>query len=106
MLYNSFARDHQREKLQDKQGLYVLFLITVCESTNKLSPNKQFNGFLSGKESTCNAGDAGSIPGSGKSPGEGNGKPLQYSYLRNPADRGAWPAIVHGVTKSRTGLSD
>ena len=49
------------------------------------------------KESACNAGDPGSIPGSGKSPGEGNGKPLQYSCLENPMDRGAWQAIVHGV---------
>ena len=44
-----------------------------------------------GKESTCNAGDPGSIPGSGRSPGEGNGIPLQYSCLENPMDRGAWP---------------
>ena len=45
--------------------------------------------WLSGKESTCNAGDAGSIPGSGRSPGGGNGNPLQYSCLENPMDRGA-----------------
>ena len=43
-----------------------------------------------GKESACNAGDLGSISGLGRSPGEGNGNPLQYSYLRNPMDRGAW----------------
>ena len=47
-------------------------------------------------------GDTGSIPGSGKSPGEGNGNPLQNSCLENPMDRGAWQATVHGVTKSRT----
>ena len=52
------------------------------------------------------AGDLGSICGSGRSPGEGNGYPLQYSYLENPTGRGAWWAIVHGVTKSRTRLSD
>ena len=46
--------------------------------------------------------DAGSIPGLGTSPGEGNGNSLQYSYLENPMDRGAWWAIVHGVAKSRT----
>ena len=57
-----------------------------------------------GKEFACNAGDAGSIPGSGRSPGEGNGNPLQYSCLENPMDRGAWQATVHGVTKSRTRL--
>ena len=55
-----------------------------------------------GKESACNAGDLGSIPGLGRSPGEGNGNPLQYSSLENSMDRGAWWAIVHGVTKSRT----
>ena len=55
--------------------------------------------WLSGKESTCNAGDANSIPGSGGSPGEGNGNPLQYSCLGNPMDRGAWRATVHGVIK-------
>ena len=59
-----------------------------------------------GKESTCNAGDPGLIPGSGRSPGEGNGYLFQYSCLENPMDRGAWQATVHGVTKSRTRLSD
>ena len=44
--------------------------------------------------------DMGSIPGLGRSPGEGNGNPLQYSYLENPMDRGSWQATVHGVTKS------
>jgi len=52
-----------------------------------------------GKESACSAGDLGSIPGSGRSPGEGNGNPLQYSSLENPMDRGAWQATVHGVTR-------
>ena len=51
-------------------------------------------------------GDPGSIPGSGRSPGEGNGNPLKYSCLENPMDRGAWQATVHGVTKSWTRLSD
>ena len=54
------------------------------------------------KDSAYNAGDLGSIPGLGKSPGEGNGNPLQYSYLENSVDRGAWRAIVHGVAKSWT----
>ena len=54
------------------------------------------------KESICNAGDLGSIPGWGRSPGEGNGYPLQHSCLENSVDRGAWQAIVHGVTKSWT----
>ena len=59
-------------------------------------------GFPSGlavKNLPANAGDAGSIPGLGRSPGEGNGNPLQYSCLENPMDRGAWQAAVHGVAK-------
>ena len=51
------------------------------------------------KESACNAGDLGSIPGLGRSPGEGNGNPLQHSCLENPMDRGAWQATVHGVAR-------
>ena len=51
------------------------------------------------KESACNAGDLGLIPGSGRSPGEGNGNPLQYSCLGNLMDRGAWRATVHGVKR-------
>ena len=58
-----------------------------------------FPGGSDAKESTCNAGDLGLIPGSERSPGEGNGNPLQYSFLGNPMDRGAWRATVHGVTK-------
>ena len=54
---------------------------------------------LSSKESTCQAGDVGSIPGVGRSHGEGNGSPLQYSCLENPTDIGVWQAIVHGVTR-------
>ena len=61
---------------------------------------------LRGKGSACNAGDMGSIPGSEKSPGEGNGNPLQYSCLENPMGRGAWWATVHSIAKSRTHLSD
>ena len=55
-----------------------------------------------GKESACNTGDPGLIPGSGRSPGEGNGYPLQYSCLENSVDRGAWRATVQGVPKSWT----
>ena len=58
------------------------------------------------KASAWNAEDPGSIPGLGRSPGEGNGNPLQYSCLENPMDREAWQATVHGVAKSRTRLSD
>ena len=55
-----------------------------------------------GKEFACNAADLGSMLGSGKSPGEGHGNPLQYSCLENPMDRGAWWATVQGVTKGQT----
>ena len=58
------------------------------------------------KASAYNVGDLGSIPGSGRSPGEGNGSPLQYSCLENPMDRGTWWATVHGVAQSQTQLSD
>ena len=75
-------------------GLYIYTLLCVrlpCSSN--------------GKESACNAGDLGLIPGSGRSPGEGKGNPLWYSCLENPMDREAWWATVHGVTKSLTQLS-
>ena len=66
-----------------------------------------FPGGSVGKESACNAGDTGdvcSISGSGRSPGEGHGNPLQYSCLENPMDRGGWWATVHEVAKSQTRL--
>ena len=63
-------------------------------------------GTLAVKNLPAKAGDAASIPGSGRSPGRGNGNPLQDSSLGNPLDRGAWLATVHGVTKSQTGLSN
>ena len=62
-------------------------------------------GDSNGKESACNVGDLVSIPGSGRSPGEGNGNPLQYSCLGNPKERGAWQATLHGAAKSQTRLS-
>ena len=55
--------------------------------------------WFSSKEAACNAEEAGLIPGMGRSPGEGNGNPLQYSSLGNPMDRGAWRATVHRVAK-------
>ena len=68
--------------------------------------NTYLPGGSDGKVSAYNVGDPGSIPGSGRYPGEGNGNPLQYSCLANPMDVGAWLATVHGVAKSRTRLSD
>ena len=79
------------------------------------SPNQNykglqsFMGFPGGSElkpSACNVGDLGSIPGSGRSPGEGNGNPLQYSVLENPMGIGAWWATVNGVAKIRTRLNN
>ena len=64
--------------------------------------NTGFPGGSDGKASTCDAGDLGSIPGSGRSHGEGNGNPLQYSWLENPIGGGAWDLKVHGATKSWT----
>ena len=75
----------------------------------KIKPLMQAQVFPGGSEvkaSASNARDLGSIPGSGRSPGEGNGNPLQYSCLENPMDRRAWWATVHRVAKSQTQLSD
>ena len=89
------------------------FRAKVLGSNSPLSlkklPSLPFLGFLGGsdgKESTCNAGDLSSVPGLGRSPGEGNGNPLQYSCLENSMDRGAWQATVHEVAKSQTRLSN
>ena len=65
-----------------------------------------FPGGSDSKESASNAADLGLIPELGRSPGKGNGNPLQYSFLENPMDRGAWQATVHGVAKIWTQLSD
>ena len=65
-----------------------------------------FPGGSDGKVSVCNAGDPGSIPGLGRSPGEGNSSPLQYSCLENPMDSRTWKGTTHGVAKSRTRLSE
>ena len=78
-----------------------------CEQIlHQLSHKGIFPGGSDSKASAYNAGDPGSIPWSGRSSGEGNGKPLQYSCLENSIDGGAWWAAVHGVTKSQTQLSN
>ena len=74
----------------------------ILNILNIFMTNLDFPGGSDGKESACSAGDLGLIPGSGRSPGEGNGNPLQYSCLENSMDGGAWWATVHGVQKSRT----
>ena len=75
---------------------FTICIITSCE---------ELSWWLDNKESACNAGDPGSISGSGRSLGKGNGYPLQYSCLENPVARGAWQAAIHGVKKSQTRLS-
>ena len=75
--------------------IYIIHTIYWC-----------FPGSTVVKNFPANAGDVGLIPGSGRSPGIGNGNPLQYSCLENPMDRGTWWATVHGVAKSQTRLSD
>ena len=67
-----------------------------------LDLNQGFPGGSDSKESVCNAGDLGSIPGLRRFPGERNGNPLQYSCLENSMDSGAWQATAHGITKSLT----
>ena len=71
-----------------------------------LSMEKGFPGASVGKESACSAGDPSSMPGWGRSPGEGNGKSLLYPCLENPVGRGAWQAADHGVPKSWARLKD
>ena len=80
--------------------------LTSCFIWDLLQPALGFPCSLVGKESACSAGNLGLIPGLGRSPGEGNGNPLQYPCLENLMDRGAWRAAVHGVTKSWARLSD
>ena len=70
-----------------------MWYIRTLECCSALKVNEGFPGGSDGKEYACNAGDTGSIPGSGRSLGEGNGNPLWYSCLGNPMDRGAWQAI-------------
>ena len=78
---------------------HILFLMIFLSSLTLVGGSE-------GKESACNGGDLGSIPELGRSLGEGNGNPLQYSCLENLMDRGAWQTTVHGVAKSQTWLSD
>ena len=102
------------EGLKGLRKLLQLLFIICKECKLKLSEKKRCNpgaggwGFPHssvGKESACSAGDLGSIPGMGRSPGEGNGSPLQYSCLENPMDRGAWQATIHGVARVRHDLA-
>ena len=88
-------------------SIHGIFQVRVleCERSSNLETSPRWlPRWLSGKESACRAGDAGSIPGLGRSPGERNGNPFQYSCLGNPMDRGAWWATVHGVSRDRHDL--
>ena len=86
--------------------LVVIIIIIIFVIMKPLCLEWGFLGASDLKESACSAGNLGSIPGSGRYPGERNGYPLQYSCLENSIDRGAWQAAVHGITKSQTLLSD
>ena len=86
-------------------GLFIIIIMT-SEFWKKPSLFKGFPGGSYGEEPAYIAGDPSSIPGLGRSPGGGNGNPLQDSCLENPLDRGAWQATVQGVAKSRAQLSD
>ena len=88
-------------------SLFFIFAILVgIEDILLAFEHRGFLGSSNGKQSACNEGDLGSISGSGRSPGEGHGNLLQYSCLENSMNRRAWRAIVHGVTKSWTRLSN
>ena len=93
--------------LQTLSGLFIPHLHFLLSWKKIYIYNIQWlPGSSDSKESACNAGDLGSIPGSGRSPGEAHGNPLQYSFLENSVDRGACQATVHGVAKSWTWLSN
>ena len=87
---------------EQKKPLRVQLWAKMCQQYTDTYQRVGFPGGSEDKASTCNAGDPGLIPGLGRSPGEGNGNPLQYSCLENPVDRGAWQATVHGVASSQT----
>ena len=81
-------------------------LCKLSTESQRISKKTGFPGGLDSKVSACNVRDLDSIPGSGRSPGEGNSNPLQYSCLENPMDTGTWQVTVHGVAKNQTRLSD
>ena len=108
-------------KLSQHQGLFKWVnslhqVAKVLEFSFSISPSSEYLALISfrmgfpgspvSKESTCNVGDLGLIPGLGRSAGGGHGNPLQYSCLKKPMDRGAWQVTVHGVAKRWAQLSD
>ena len=116
--YSSLTWLYKAEFPQTGKPLYPSHLISSpCDPLTAMQQRKNTRGWCGwtrlrnigngsdGKESACTAGDPSSIPGSGRSPGGGNGNSLQYSCLGNPVDRKDWQATIHGVTKSQTRLS-
>ena len=101
-----------QEMVKDRETWHAAVFEVTKSWTRWVTKQQQFGiyeGFpdsLDSKESGCNAGDPGLIPGLGRSPGEGHGNPPRYSCLKNSIDNGAWHATVHGIAKSRTRLSD
>ena len=91
--------DLNRKEVQKGWDVHIGMTDSFCYT---IEMNMGVPGGSDGKESACNAGDEGLIPGSGRTPGVGNGNPLQYFCLENSMDRGAWQATDHGVAKSQT----
>ena len=108
-----FGRIRQTEPLLSwglatgrRNNQHTKYQIVIKKKKKKeISALRSFPHSSVGKESACNAGNLGSIPGLGRFPGEGNGNPLQDSCLENPTDRGTWQATVHGVIRVRQDLA-
>ena len=90
------------KKISQEMSKILYFVLKALSTLDRSGLVFGLPWWLSSKESTCNSGDTGSFPGSGRSPGGGHCNPLQYSCLENPMDRGAWQSTVHRVIKSRT----
>ena len=99
-----FLKSHYRKALHGSTKISSEFYSSLCFAC-LFSRFQASQVACIGKESACSAGDPGSIPGLGRSPGEGNGKPLQYSCPENPTDRGSWQTTVHGVARVRRDLA-
>ena len=94
-------------KKHDNVNICCIYYVPIKPNCLHSFKNKlDFPGGSNSKESACNAGDLGLIPESGRCPGEGNGNPLQCSYLENSIDRGAWQTTDHGITKSGTQVKE
>ena len=106
-----FFLEGSESEIGNNLKIAFLSLCMINSLLLNLGPKREFSylsfpGGSDGKVPACKVGDPGLIPGSGRSPGGGNGNPLQCSYLENPMDREAWQATVQGGAKSRTRLSD